>query len=317
MFKKFLGLVLSVVLFSVALNIQTVIDWWRLQNYTPPAEIATLANESFFTNYGEQLFYVSEPEVSSKPDFAHQCPQEEKGLVLGCYTSDKIFVLSVKEPDLSGVMEVTAAHEILHAAYQRLDSRTKNRVDSLLNGYYQNSADKSTKELIAQYDANNHGSSDVRSNELHSILATQEKNLPSDLEDYYSRYFKDRQQIVKLYDDYESVFIAIEKKITNLKDSMSRLDNQLKQTESQLNADKQRLADMNNKMNSYLSSDNTQAYNNMVPQYNAVVNEYNNLVQRYKTLSAQYNSLVDQHNKLVLRQNQLVESLDSSKYKQL
>ena len=59
--------------------------------------------------------------------------------MLGCYHSnqDGIFLYNVQDARLAGVQQVTAAHEMLHAAYDRLSTKDKNYVDGLLMDYLQ------------------------------------------------------------------------------------------------------------------------------------------------------------------------------------
>jgi len=63
--------------------------------------------------------------------FAKDCPTPDSrnAFVLGCYQPDRrrIFILRVDRPDLAATMTVTAAYEMLHAAYADLDTTARKR----------------------------------------------------------------------------------------------------------------------------------------------------------------------------------------------
>src|SRR5688572_22638764 len=98
-----------------------IYDWARLRNYDPPAKIVKLADDTNMTDTGRRLFYVNYPEVNDRNTFSEHCDFGEESIVLGCYVSGQgIFLFSVDDPRLKGIVQVTAAHEMLHAAYERL-----------------------------------------------------------------------------------------------------------------------------------------------------------------------------------------------------
>jgi hypothetical protein len=108
---------------------QDIFDWARLRSYTPSAQIASVNSSIGLTPLGQKLLYVNQPEVyTNRADFASKCPIDmEKTIILGCYiTGDRgIFLFEPSDSRLAGVVETTAAHELLHAAYERLPSDEK------------------------------------------------------------------------------------------------------------------------------------------------------------------------------------------------
>ncbi len=86
-------------------------------------------------------------------------------------------------------MPVTAAHEMLHAAYAELAPGQRRRVDQLLDQAFEASADQRLRDTLAEYADAEPGQ---RHNELHSILPTEVAELSPPLERYYQRYFEDR-----------------------------------------------------------------------------------------------------------------------------
>src|SRR5690606_3442881 len=108
-------------------------------------------------------------------------------IVLGCFVEGQgIYLYNVSDERLDGVKEVTAAHEVLHAGYSRLSSRDKARINHLLDQAFQANNDERIKETVETYRKRDPS---IVSNELHSILATEARELPSELEEHYRRYF--------------------------------------------------------------------------------------------------------------------------------
>src|SRR5690348_17199642 len=118
-------LVLFGLLGLVAKNPYTVSDWLRLRNYQPDASVLTIADATSMTDRARHMFFINHPALQDKAAFHQSCPQyDEQTIVIGCYESGQrgIFVLKVDDQRLNGVEEVTAAHEMLHAAYERLSN---------------------------------------------------------------------------------------------------------------------------------------------------------------------------------------------------
>src|ERR1700741_2054773 len=101
-----------------------VYDWIRLRNYQVPSQIVQLATDTSMTPSATHLFYVNRPAIQDKNEFNQSCPNNggERTIILGCYHGHQtgIFLYTVSDPQLNGVMQVTAAHEALHALYERL-----------------------------------------------------------------------------------------------------------------------------------------------------------------------------------------------------
>ncbi len=123
---QYLALFVAVIAGWWVLNNQYVIrDWFALRGYDAPAYVVQYADDTAMSDYGRRIFYVTKPELNDQEQFNENCATPEKSLVLGCYTGGRIYVYSVDDERLDGVEEVTAAHEMLHAAYARLSSGEK------------------------------------------------------------------------------------------------------------------------------------------------------------------------------------------------
>jgi hypothetical protein len=118
---------------------QAIADWWELRNYSPQASIITLANQDSMTPKARHIFYVNHPQlISDVAQFRRQCNFSEQTIVLGCYHPDQqgVDVYRVTDSRLNGVEQVTAAHEMLHAAYDRLSGKEKQTINAELMDFY-------------------------------------------------------------------------------------------------------------------------------------------------------------------------------------
>jgi len=81
---------------------------------------------------------------------------------------------------------------MLHLAYERLSSNKKDELEPLLDqAVAQNAILGINGELESEK------TPEDRRDEAHSLLGTEYKNLPPELETYYSTYFSDRWKILK------------------------------------------------------------------------------------------------------------------------
>lgn len=287
---------------------QNILDWWTLRSYAPPANIKQLADDDTMIGVGRNDFYVSLPQVENSDSFNMNCSHTgEKTIVLGCYVGQKIYVYNVTDARLAGVLQVTAAHEMLHAAYERLGGATKKQVNSWLTAELPKVEDKRLQDLIKVYNQSEPGE---LLNEMHSILGTEYANLSPELENYYKQYFSDRSKIVSYATAYQSVFIASQAKITQLEDQLNALKKQIGANTEEIDQQKAVLTAENDQMNSVRQTDVT-TYNRLVSDYNMKAQPYNNLVVQTRSLIDQYNRLVVEHNDDATTQNSLYQSLNS------
>ena len=148
---------------------QNILDAWALRGYEPSVKITALATNAGMSDKGRKIFYVTHPEVQDKAAFYKSCEEGETSVVLGCYKPrDGIYLLRVDDARLAGVEEVTAAHEMLHAAYARLSFSEKKRLTNLINDTYNNLTDPTIDAKVKLY---KESGADV-TNELHSILGS-------------------------------------------------------------------------------------------------------------------------------------------------
>jgi hypothetical protein len=294
--------------FWVFAHRQDIFDWWRLSSYKPAASIAALADATTMIGRGRELFYVSDPQVNEREAFNGNCNSlGEEGLVLGCYKLQRIYIFNVADPRLNGVKEVTAAHEMLHAAYERLDGPDKAKVNKSLETQLAAIQNERLQALIKLY--NEHEPGELL-NEMHSILGTEFGNLSPELETYYKRYFSDRAKVVALANGYEAIFTQSKQRIASFDAELDALKAQIEAGNKELEHQKATLEASSAQLDS-LRRDDPAAYNQAVPAHNAKVRTFNNLATATRNLVEKYNTLVQQRNQEVAGQSELYNSLDS------
>lgn len=315
--SRLLALIIFVAWFGIlgliALNHRAITDWWRLRDYQAPASIAQLATQDTMTSYARKVFYVNQPAIDDKATFRAACPNNggEQTIVLGCYRSDQdgIFLLNVTDQRLNGVTQVTAAHEMLHAAYDRLSSSERANVNTMLLDYYNHDLhDQRILSTIAAYKKSE--PHDVV-NEMHSVFGTEIANLPAGLEQYYQRYFANRQQIAAYAAQYQGEFTSRQAQVAQYDAQLTSLKNQIDTTEADLQTKQDAINTQHDMLLSERASD-AAAYNADVPAYNASVDNYNNQVQAVRGLVDQYNALVADRNAIAVEQDELANALDAN-----
>lgn len=295
-----------------AVNRQNILDWWKLHSYQAPASISALATQDTMTDYGRKVFYVNQPLITAGSTFREACPNDggEQTIVLGCYHSNQagIYLFNVTDARLNGVEQVTAAHEMLHAAYDRLSKTDRANVDKMLEDYYHN--DLHDQRIIKTIDAYKSSEPNDLVNEMHSIFGTEIASLPAPLEQYYQRYFTNRGQIAAFAAQYQAEFTSRQNIISQDDSQLAQLKDQINGLEADLRAKQADITNTQSNLNS-LRDNNPAAYNAAVPGYNAQVDAYNAEIGQVRGLISRYNQLVAQRNSVALEEDELVKDLSS------
>ncbi|HSX43454.1 MAG TPA: hypothetical protein VLF59_05205 [Candidatus Saccharimonadales bacterium] len=292
---------------------QGIEDWWRLRNYVVPADVAAFVSEDAMTDQARTLLYVNHPDITQSSTFGSHCPTgTEKTIVLGCYIGNDggIYIYKVTDTRLNGVEQVTAAHEMLHAAYRRLSGSERKKVDVMLTDYYAHElTDQRIRDTIEAYKKSE--PNDVV-NEMHSVFGTEITQLPLPLEQYYQRYFTDRSKVTGMAASYQGEFTGRRQLIARYDTQLAALKPQITADESQLESQRVLLEKQSQQLDSYRASGQVAAYNAAVPVYNLAVDSYNGLRGTTKALITQYNAIVEERNAVALEEQQLTQELSSS-----
>lgn len=298
----------------VLLNRQLLVDYATNWSFKPTDSVVDLAKNTSMNKNGKFIFYASRPQLQAAKDFNNECQkQEQMSAILGCYTRNQIFIYDIQNTELAGIKEVTAAHEMLHAAYDRLDDKTKERVNIMLENEYQKlKNDQKLAERMAMYDRLEPGQ---RDNELHSIVGTEIASIDSGLEDYYKKYFDDRSVVIKHYDTYSSVFRELEQKSNDLEKRVTDLSVQIQ--DAKLDYD-MKAAALQRDINSFNSAATNGSFNSR-SEFNstrsALMIRADNLDMARADINAkitEFNNLTSQLKSLALHATELNNSIDST-----
>ena len=262
------------------------------------------------TDRAEFIYRASQPKVQSAEQFNQSCRgvSKEYSIVLGCYTQQKLFVFDVQDNRLDGVIQVTAAHELLHGVYERLSQSEKMEIDAKLLAFADTVQDKRFNETVAQYKK---AEPEHIANELHSMIGTELEKLPPDLEAYYEKYFFDRAKIVTYAHQYEDSLEQYSSQITAYDTQLKVLEREKNELERTLDQKQKTIESEAERINSLRSSGETQTYNSQVPGYNNRIQAFNGDIKRMKQIISEYNLMVEKRNALATTQNDLVQKLDS------
>ena len=319
-----LGSVVSLIVFIIFsclagwifLNRQHVIDQITVWQYEPSSEVEKIASRADLSDTGLFYFYTSRPEVESTQKFNSECERkEEHSAILGCYANMRIYIFDIKNEQLDGIEEVTASHEMLHAAWDRLSESERSTLAPLLEAAYQKVADGELKERMDYYARAQPGE---RANELHSIIGTELSDVGSELEAHYKKYFTKRSTIVGFHTAYKAVFNTLESKSSTLLSELKNLEQSINTRVKEYTAKKQALEQENADIQAnYTQLDRSNlatvsAYNARVNSLNARASELRVEYDTLSSLTTEYNAKVAEYNQTVVSQQNLQKSLDSN-----
>lgn len=233
----------------IFVNRQYVVDQINVWDFQPSSDVVSFTDRTGMNQTGIFYFYTSHPVVENAQDFNTQCGKTEQSTaILGCYTNRNIYVYNVTNAQLDGIREVTAAHEMLHAAYDRMSDSEKQTVDALLEAEYTKlKSDKAFADQMAFYDRTEPGE---RDNELHSVIGTEVASISPALEDHYRAYFTDRSKVVALHTKYAAVFSNLQTRAQQLSDQLTQLSDSIKKDSTTYN---QEVSQLNSDINTFNS----------------------------------------------------------------
>lgn len=305
----FIAFVFAVLPFVAIVKRQAIFDWWRLRDYAPSNRIVELASNTTMTDQGKHLFYVYHAELQDSEAFNNSCDFNEESIVLGCYVSNRgIYIFDVTDARLKGIHEVTAAHEVLHAAYDRLSAKEQARIDTLVSKAFEALTDQRIKDTVESYRKRDPS---VVPNELHSILGTEVRDLPAELEAHYGRFFNNRKAVVAFSEQYEQAFLERKNRAETLAQQIQSLKSQIEAKEKELAETRAELEAEYRALESQRPNAEPTSFNARVRAYNANVQRYNANVQQSYALIDQHNALVAEYNQVVSEEKELIEAIDS------
>jgi hypothetical protein len=298
---------------AAILNRQYIIDKYNAWEFKPSPEIAQIANDVGLNENGRFYYFASRPELDFAKEFNGECRSREQGnAILGCYKNQRIYIYNVNDERLNGLKEVTAAHEMLHAAYERLPESDKKAVNTLLEKEYRKNSDTEFSKRMDYYKRNQPGE---EYNELHSIIGTEFADISPQLEDYYKRYFNNRSQVVALHSKYSDKFKELKQGSASLRKELENLSISINNASLKYNKD---ISNLNSEINTF----NSRAKNGDFSSQEDFLNERSYLIKSTRKLEqdraninryiGQYESKRIKYNKLVDESNSMYKAMDST-----
>jgi uncharacterized coiled-coil DUF342 family protein len=316
LFRRLWPPIMLALLLTVAAGLwwqqSNVLDWLKLRGYTPPHNIQQLAQQTTLTPYAERLLYVNHPAIEERSEFNKNCPNaSDEVAVLGCYRGDRqgIHIYDVTDKRLDGIQQVTAAHEMLHQAYDRLSRSERADIDAQLQAYAKTVTDKT---LLDKLDAYKKSEPNDLTNEMHSIFGTEVAKLPAPLENYYKRYFNNRPQVLAYYAQYRQAFTQRQERIAEIDAQLDHLKPELDTSKADLQSRENDLQAQRNQLDKWLADNEVDKYNAAVPGFNAKVSAYKSAIAATNDLINTYNKLVDERNTLTVQEQELLHAQDSN-----
>lgn len=298
----------------VLVHPQRVTDQFTVWNFSADATISGYADRSTMTDEGRFLFFASRPEVSPEGEFdAHCSSQLEDVGILGCYqhADKRIYLYDVTDDRLDGIEEVVAAHEMLHAAWDRMSDDEREALGPLLEAAAKTKEDDpefaSTLEYYAKAEPGE------RLNELHSIIGTEFGELDPALEKHYAQYFTDRAALVELHTTSHAVFQQQQDAIDDIVAQLDALQAGVDADYATYNAGYDQLNVDILAFNDRAASGDFQSQSQFNSERNALIARQSDLDAFYATIDdrkAQYEALVTQLDDLNAQVDELNQSIN-------
>lgn len=288
------------------------VDAVRASAFHPNSDIANVDSRIGLTARGQQIFYATTPAIEARDAFNNDCGSVERtAAILGCYVRDRIYLYNIQGQELDGALEVTAAHEMLHAAYARLNIFEQASVNKMITAEYEKIKDNPDIKQEMQYYAQAEPGEEI--NELHSIIGTTIKDLPVELEQYYARYFSDRSAIVAMNIKYTAVFDEVNQQASALQAKITGEAAAIQQASDQYNADLSQLNSDIQSFNERATSGGFTSQYAFTTARQALSARIDQMKDRQVALNQQidiYNADVAAYNKLAVRAKQLNQSIN-------
>lgn len=275
------------------------------------AGMAELGSAMRLTPNGEKTFFSTNPQyIHNKNEMSQICTVGHSlGSVLGCYFKNQhqILILKIDEPRLQSGVLSTAAHETLHAIYEKLPPHEKAELDAHLRiAMAQN--ESFLNERMKSYQISDQK---ILLDEVHSILGTEVVKLSSYLENHYQKYFKDRNYLIQQANLFKAQF---NKRLHRI----SEYDGLIQANKEQIDEQKKILDNLQRQYTSRIQEAETAKNNSDYETYNSIVpevNKFSNLLQESQTkaneLIENYNDLIRLRNNYVKESNEFAATIDT------
>jgi len=197
-------IILFMTLGWVVLSSWPVQDFWHSLGYEPTAAVQEIYDELELTEQGRSIFKGVRPVLEGSEPFNAHCDSHDLEVaLLGCYAGGQIYVYEITNSELVDANKVTMAHELLHAAWLRMNDRERQRVIELMDQVAEANTEEWQKEELEAYAEKE---PEVLIEEKYTRIGTKVRDLPEELEQHYAKYFQNRTKIVGFYENYQAPF---------------------------------------------------------------------------------------------------------------
>lgn len=295
-------------------NRQKIFDFIAANTYTASKEISEVESKINLTGDAKIIFYATHPSLENQEQFNKSCDSHDEEIsVLGCYTGGKIYIYNIEYSELNGIIESTAAHELLHAVWERMSPDDKTAVATALVEVYN---DDRYHALLAE-DLGSYTAQSDLVDELHSRVGTEIADLPEALESHYAKYFKNQDLVVDFYSNYITPFQELSEEIENLAAKLEELNATIDQKTAEYHKFAEDLSAKIDEFNNCLNTAGcftTEAL--FYARRNTLLGEQaqlNDLYEAVNQLVNEYNSIVKEYNESVIRGERLEQIINSNK----
>lgn len=215
------GVVVLCLAVYAALQSTWLMDILKGWGYEPTENMAAIEADLELTDKGRRIFAATRPTVEGSREFNEHCDSHDAEIsLLGCYTDGRIYIYEITLAQIAPVNKVTAAHELLHAVWERMSESERHQVTEWLDQVYQNQREWFEDELEIYDDTE-------RTEEIYTRAGTKLADLPDELEAHYAEYFQNRAAIVQFYQDYEAPFLALQTEMEELAEQIREISSEI------------------------------------------------------------------------------------------
>ncbi len=198
-----------------------LMDTLKGWGYEPAEKVVAIESDLQLTAAGRRIFAATRPTVEGSREFNEHCDSHDAEIsLLGCYIDGRIYIYEIELAQLASANKVTAAHELLHAVWERMGESERRQVSGWLDQVYNERREWFEGELEV-YDAED------RREEIYARAGTKLADLPDELENHYAKYFQNRAAIVQFYQDYEAPFLALQLEMEELFDQIQAVSEEV------------------------------------------------------------------------------------------
>ncbi len=188
----------------------------------PGSDAVAFADRLLLTDEGRSIFFAARPIVRAAPQYEVDC--QTFGLDdVGCYVDGKIVIFEIDDPRLDGTMEITAAHELLHAVWAQLPAAERLELEASIRSAFATipGTDATIADYVDYYGADSVDTPELL-DEMHSFVGTDVAVVDPILEAHYARFFRDRQVVVGL--DQLSRLTQLDARLEQIRQRVDEID---------------------------------------------------------------------------------------------